>query len=54
MEEILIAAVQERPPLQNYKDFSSSQRTKVIEDKLWQEIEDLLNTNKKKVLIKLY
>ncbi|XP_024871699.1 uncharacterized protein LOC112454494 [Temnothorax curvispinosus] len=48
IEEMLIAAVQERPPLWNYKDFSASQRTKAIKDKLWQEIEDLLNTNKEK------
>lgn len=48
LEESLIAVVQERPPLWNYKDVIPSQRTKAIKDKLWQEIEDLLNTNKEK------
>jgi len=46
MDEMLIAVVQEHSPLWNYKDFPLSQRTKAIKDKLWQEIENLLNTNK--------
>lgn len=48
MEEILISTVQDRPPLWNFKDTLPSQWTKAARDKLWEEIEDLLNTNKEK------
>lgn len=46
MEEILISAVQDRPPLWNFKNTLPSQRTKAAKDKLWEEIADLMNENK--------
>lgn len=46
MEEILISAVQDRPPLWNFKNTLPSQRTKAAKDKLWEEIADLMNKNK--------
>lgn len=46
IEEILISAVQDRPPLWNFKDTLPSQRTKAAKDKLWQDIANLMNTNK--------
>jgi len=45
MEEILISAVQDRPPLWNFKNTLSSQRTQAARNKLWEEIADLINTN---------
>ncbi|XP_071577249.1 uncharacterized protein [Temnothorax nylanderi] len=46
MEEILISAVQDRPPLWNFKNTLPLQRTKAAKDKLWEEIADLMNRNK--------
>jgi len=46
MEEILISAVQDRPPLWNFKTTLPSQRTKAAKEKLWEEIADFMNKNK--------
>ncbi|XP_036149054.1 uncharacterized protein LOC118647728 isoform X2 [Monomorium pharaonis] len=46
MEEMLIAAVEERPPLWNYKDCLPKDRTNAAKNKLWEEIEEILNPNK--------
>lgn len=45
MEEILISAVQDRPPLWNFKNTLPSQRTQAARNKLWEEIAYLINTN---------
>ena len=44
-EEMLIAAVQERPPLWNYKDCTPGQRTNAAKNKLWLEIVSIINPN---------
>ncbi|XP_036149055.1 uncharacterized protein LOC118647728 isoform X3 [Monomorium pharaonis] len=39
-------AVEERPPLWNYKDCLPKDRTNAAKNKLWEEIEEILNPNK--------